>query len=50
MAEKKKIEMKKNGNEFERFETFVRQIVRVPKAEIVKREKEYKKKQAKKKA
>lgn len=33
----KKIETKKS-EEFERFEGFVRQIVRVPKSEIVKRE------------
>ncbi len=49
----KKIETKKDGKEFERFEDFVRKIVRVPKSELDKHEKEYKKereKQAKKKA
>lgn len=47
---KKKIETKKDGKEFERFEDFVRQIVKVPKDEINKREQEEKqKKEAKKK-
>lgn len=46
---KKKIETKKDGKEFERFEDFVRKIVKVPKSEIDEREKEYQKKKAAKK-
>jgi hypothetical protein len=50
---KKKIETKNDGQEFERFENLVRNIIKVPKSEIDRREKEWKKeraKQAKKKA
>ncbi|HEV7643335.1 MAG TPA: hypothetical protein VGO50_05265 [Pyrinomonadaceae bacterium] len=49
----KKIETKKDGKDFERFEDLVRKVVSVPKSEIDRREKEWKKeraKQAKKKA
>ena len=41
---KKKIELKEDDKSFERFEDFVRQIVKVPKDEILKREKEEKEK------
>lgn len=47
---KKKVEMKNDGKEFERFEDFVRQIVKVPKDEILKREKEEKQKKVERKA
>lgn len=47
---KKKIETKKDGKEFERFDDLLKKVVSVPKSEIDKREKEYKKRQAKKKA
>lgn len=36
---KKKIETKEDGKEFERFEQLLRQVVSVPKDEILKREK-----------
>lgn len=47
---KKEIEMKQDGKEFERFEDFVRQIVRVPKDEILRREKAEKEKNKARKA
>jgi len=47
---KKKIETKNDGKEFERFEDLLKTVIQVPKSEIDRREKEYKKKkQAKKK-
>lgn len=47
----KQIETKKDGNEFTRFDSLLRQVVSVPKDEITRREKEAKqnKKEAKKK-
>lgn len=46
----KKVEMKQDGKEFERFENLLRQVVKVPKDEILEREKaEKQKKEAKKK-
>ena len=47
---KKEIETKNDGKEFERFEQFLGQVVKVPKDEILRREKEEKerKKKAKK--
>jgi hypothetical protein len=36
---KKKVEMKNDGKEFERFENLLREVVKVPKDEILKREK-----------
>jgi hypothetical protein len=47
---KKKVEMKNDGKEFERFEDFVRQIIKVPKDEILKREKEEKERNKARKA
>lgn len=47
---KKEVEMKNDGKDFERFEDFVRQIVKVPKDEILKREKEEKEKRKQRKA
>jgi hypothetical protein len=47
---KKKIETKQDRNEFARFEDFVRKIVRVPKDEILEREKAEKKEKAERKA
>ncbi len=44
---KKKIETKNDGKEFERFEHFVREIVKVPKDVILKREQEEKQKKLK---
>jgi hypothetical protein len=44
---KKKIEMKNDGKEFERFENLLREVVKVPKDEILKREKEEKEKKEK---
>lgn len=41
---KKKIETKKDGKEFDRFDDLLRQVVKVPKDEISKREKEEKEK------
>ena len=47
---KKKLEMKKDGKGFERFDDLLRQVVSVPKEEINKREQaENQKKEAKKK-
>ncbi len=40
---KKKIEMKKDGKEFERFDEFLTELVKVPKEEILTREKVEKK-------
>lgn len=45
---KKKIETKQDGKEFERFENFIREIVRVPKEEINRREKAEKEKNKRK--
>jgi len=46
-----KIETKKDGKEFERFDDFLRKVIAVPKEEINKREREEKhKNEAKKKA
>lgn len=39
MIMKKKIETKKDGKEFERFNDLLSQVVKVPKSEIEKREK-----------
>lgn len=39
---KKKVEMKNDGKEFERFESLLKQVVSVPKDEILRREKEEK--------
>jgi hypothetical protein len=50
MIMKKEIETKQDGKEFERFENFVRQIVKVPKDEILRREKEEKEKRKQRKA
>jgi hypothetical protein len=36
---KKKVEMKQDGKEFERFDEFLTELVHVPKDEILKREK-----------
>ena len=50
---KKEIEIKQDGKEFDRFEDLLKTVIKVPKSEIDRREKEYKKeraKQAKKKA
>lgn len=47
---KKKIEMKDDGKEFERFENLLREVVKVPKEEILKREKEEKERKGKRKA
>jgi hypothetical protein len=47
---KKEIETKQDGKEFERFEDFVRQIVKVPKEEINKRERAEKQKKEQRKA
>ncbi len=37
---KKKVEMKQDEKEFERFDEFLTELVKVPKDEILKREKE----------
>ncbi len=39
---KKEIETKQDGKEFERFDEFLTELVKVPKDEILKREKEAK--------
>lgn len=39
MDTKKKIEMKQDGKEFERFDAFLTELVKVPKDEILRREK-----------
>lgn len=41
---KKNVEMEQDGKEYERFESILRQVVKVPKEEILKREKEEKQK------
>jgi hypothetical protein len=47
---KKKVEIKKDGKEFERFDDLLRQVVSVPKSEIDKREKKQKKRKEQRKA
>jgi hypothetical protein len=47
---KKKAEMKQDGKEFERFDEFVSKIVKVPRDEILEREKAEKQKKAERKA
>lgn len=47
---KKKLEMKNDGKDFERFEDLVRTVVRVPKAELDRREAEYQAEKAKRQA
>ena len=44
---KKKIETKNDGHEYERFENLLKQVVSVPKDEILRREKEEKQKREK---
>jgi hypothetical protein len=46
---KKKLEMKNDGKDFERFEELVRTVVRVPKEELNRREAAEKQKKAAKK-
>lgn len=46
---KKKVEMKKDGKEFERFDELLSKVVKVPKDEILEREKAEKEKNKKKK-
>jgi len=47
---KKEIETKKDGKEFERFDEFLTELVKVPKDEILKREKAEKEKSKARKA
>lgn len=47
---KKEIETKNDGKEFERFENLLRQVVKVPKDEILRREKEEKERNKARKA
>ena len=47
---KKKIETKNDGKEFQRFEQFVSEIIKVPKDVILKREQEEKRKNEVKRA
>ena len=47
---KKKIELKNDGKEFERFENLLREVIKVPKDEILRREKEEKEKRKQRKA
>ncbi len=47
---KKKVEMKQDGKEFERFDEFLTELVKVPKDEILKREKEEKQRNQARKA
>ena len=47
---KKKIEMKKDGKEFDRFDDLLSQVVKVPKDEILEREKAEKEKSRLRKA
>ena len=47
---KKKIETKKDGKEFERFDDLLRHVVKVPKDEINRREQEEKQKKETRKA
>ena len=46
---KKKVEMKNDGKGFERFENLLRQVVKVPKEEILRREQAEKEKKESKK-
>lgn len=46
---KKKVEIKKDGKEFERFDNLLREVVNVPKEEILRREKAEKKRKEKEK-
>ena len=41
---KKKLEMKNDGKDFERFENLLRQVISVPKEELKRREEDEKKK------
>ena len=50
MKDKKKIELKNDGKEFERFDEFLTELVKVPKDEILRREKEEKEKNKQRKA
>jgi hypothetical protein len=50
MNNKKEIETKNDGKEYERFENLLREVVKVPKDEILKREKEEKEQKARRKA
>jgi hypothetical protein len=47
---KKEIEMKNDGKEFERFENLLREVIKVPKDEILRREREEKEKKKQRKA
>lgn len=47
---KKEIKMKNDGKEFERFDEFLTELVKVPKDEILRREKEEKEKRKQRKA
>lgn len=47
---KNKVEMKQDGKEFERFDEFLTELVKVPKDEILKREKEEKNRNKQRKA
>ncbi len=47
---KKKIETKQDGKEFERFDVFLTELVKVPKDEILRREKEEKERNKARKA
>ncbi|HEX8250640.1 MAG TPA: hypothetical protein VF599_20875 [Pyrinomonadaceae bacterium] len=47
---KKKVEMKNDGKEFERFDEFLTELVKVPKDEILRREKAEKEKRKQRKA
>lgn len=47
---KKKIETKEDGREFERFEAVLRQVISVPKDEILRRKKAEKEKRKQRKA
>ena len=45
----KKVEIKKDGEEFTRFDTLLRKVVSVPKDELIRREKEEKRNKEEKK-
>ena len=47
---KKEVEMKKDGKQFERFDEFLTELVKVPKDEILRREKEEKERNKQRKA
>lgn len=47
---KKKVEIKEDEKSFERFETLLRQVIKVPKDEILEREKAEKEKRKQRKA